>query len=465
MKPSLPELFQTRHFLLDPSCYLVGGAKRSALYNLKSGNVFSIDETAAKVLERCENGLSLEAVLSEVDGVQPDELMAYLKQLAVAGMGNFYERPLPFIEKLQPNLTLEQKVRRRVSQPVSYAFLELTPECNYACTFCTPTETAARRRTGCMRWVMDTAIEPMLRDDEWLTVIDDLAWIGCPALHFIGGEPLLREELLIKLIDRARGQGIAKIYLSTNTTLLGDEQVDFFARQGVHLFIQLVSHRPAVHDRLTGCPGSYRLLTRNLGKLKRAGCPYSFTLLLTEDTHTEQTGALEYFRAFDPYQVSVDWLRPGAPRDAAPSGMAPSLFRCRPQFPPLTAGPFFQRRDSHACWMGKLAITANGSVLPCIIARKELIGHVRHKSVKHLYRDKDFDFYWHFNIDKVEGCNGCEFRYACFDCRPLARSVCGRLTAKDPYCTYAPLEGRWLAPTTLKQVSPAPDDGNTQDTY
>ena len=47
----------------------------------------------------------------------------------------------------------------------------------------------------------------------------------------------------------------------------------------------------------------------------------------------------------------------------------------------------------------------------------------------------------HFNKDKIKECNCCEYRYACFDCRP--NSISGDLEEKPWYCTYKPLEGKW----------------------
>ena len=46
-----------------------------------------------------------------------------------------------------------------------------------------------------------------------------------------------------------------------------------------------------------------------------------------------------------------------------------------------------------------------------------------------------------FTKDKIEECSECEYRYACFDCRP--NSLSRKISEKPWYCTYNPLTGNW----------------------
>lgn len=46
-----------------------------------------------------------------------------------------------------------------------------------------------------------------------------------------------------------------------------------------------------------------------------------------------------------------------------------------------------------------------------------------------------------FSKDKIRECSECEYRYACFDCRP--NSLSGNIYEKPWYCTYNPLLGEW----------------------
>ena len=49
-----------------------------------------------------------------------------------------------------------------------------------------------------------------------------------------------------------------------------------------------------------------------------------------------------------------------------------------------------------------------------------------------------------FKKDKICECQSCEFRYACFDCRP--DSISNNIYEKPWYCTYTPATGKWEDP-------------------
>ena len=46
-----------------------------------------------------------------------------------------------------------------------------------------------------------------------------------------------------------------------------------------------------------------------------------------------------------------------------------------------------------------------------------------------------------FNKDKIKECSECEFRYACYDCRP--DSLTEDIQEKPYYCTYNVRNGFW----------------------
>ena len=47
----------------------------------------------------------------------------------------------------------------------------------------------------------------------------------------------------------------------------------------------------------------------------------------------------------------------------------------------------------------------------------------------------------YFSKEYVEECSQCEYRYACYDCRPDEISM--DINAKPWYCTYNPALGEW----------------------
>ena len=114
--------------------------------------------------------------------------------------------------------------------------------------------------------------------------------------------------------------------------------------------------------------------------------------------------------------------------------------------------PFFSSRKEftealqfNPCWKGKVAITDDGSVLPCVFGRECVAGNILTQPLSDiLSRDDGMKKYWYMIKDRIDVCRDCEFRYGCYDCRPLARGWGGgHLTAKTFGCGYDPYTGRW----------------------
>src|SRR5438046_10064269 len=82
--------------------------------------------------------------------------------------------------------------------------LELTHACNLRCGFCytdSPRHTLART--------------PDLADEDWLAVVDEAIALGVLEAVVTGGEPLLRRDLTLEVIERLDAAG-AGTTLHTN---------------------------------------------------------------------------------------------------------------------------------------------------------------------------------------------------------------------------------------------------------
>lgn len=115
--------------------------------------------------------------------------------------------------------------------------------CNNNCLFCY--EPPSRRRA-----------EPGL--DEIFRALYQGRRGGCWIAAVIGGEPTLRRDL-DKIAAFARKAGYACVKICTNGAKLADPSYTAgLARAGFNMFdISLHGHEAAVHDRLTGVPGSF----------------------------------------------------------------------------------------------------------------------------------------------------------------------------------------------------------------
>ena len=106
---------------------------------------------------------------------------------------------------------------------------------------------------------------------------------------------------------------------------------------------------------------------------------------------------------------------------------------------------FLNNIEYHPCLGHTLTICNNGDVIPCPMMRGHIFGNIRNRALYTVFErswDKISKF-WKLNLDKIEKCTACEFRYTCADCRALEESLTGKLEGKM-LCSYNPNEGVWL---------------------
>jgi radical SAM protein with 4Fe4S-binding SPASM domain len=84
-----------------------------------------------------------------------------------------------------------------------------------------------------------------------------------------------------------------------------------------------------------------------------------------------------------------------------------------------------------------LAITPEGEVIGCIMMRKPIFGRLPSQKLIEVLRGDSFIELSMITNGKIDGCSVCEYRYACFDCRPAAISNSENLLEK-PDCGYDP---------------------------
>ena len=165
-------------FVLEPKVFLVKGFKRGALYDLSSGNVYSIDSISAKIIAQCVKGIPSAQIAQTIEEVNFEEITEYLKKLLYLKLGKIVGNKYPAWSS--PLNAYEQKL--------NFIWLELTSKCNLSCIHCYAyAEESANRNL-------------QLTTEDWKKIIRKAYDMECKKIQFIGGEPMLFGENIFILI-------------------------------------------------------------------------------------------------------------------------------------------------------------------------------------------------------------------------------------------------------------------------
>lgn len=388
-------------FHLEPHCVLVTGARRAAIYDLNSGNVYSVNDVGTEILLGREEN---------------PEYWQQLVDLGLAYQGN--RKPLLEIPHFKPQL--------------SFMWLEVTSDCNLKCIHC------YGKFGGCPK-VADEQID-------WANVLSQGAELGCRKVQFIGGEPFKYHGLL-DLIFLAKELGYTFIEVFTNGTLLTRENAAFLKDCGARIAISLYSVNEEVHDGITQVRGSFGRTMAALDSLKEFGVETRVAVVLMRQNQETVDETCRFIHACGFRFKGADLVRPSG--RGGDQGLIPDAdlirthsLRTRPNF--VTGLVVYSRaKVANSCWSGRMAITPSGDVIPCTFARNHVVGNIIQQPLGEIVEGESIRCLWATTLDSVEVCRDCEYRYACKDCRPLAEASSGNLFAKNPRCLYNPYEGVW----------------------
>lgn len=407
-------------FRLFDHCHMVAGAKRGALYNTESGKVLSINKGALELLKACQTQ-RLEELL-DISAESNQIYIQFLQNLATKGFGAIYITAPPNnsgdpVELAAPTL--------------EFLWLELTSNCNNRCLHC---------------YASSGPCEPkvIIPHERWMSLIGEAKQAGATAIQLIGGEPMLYQRWR-ELAIEARAKNYDLIEIFTNGTLITDDDIAFFKQYNIHIATTIYAADAATHDHITLHNGSFAKTYENIKKLRAAAIPLRIASIIMKPNENEADSIMKLCAELGVEVNPPDVVRPTGRGDDA--DLLPQNYTKPPIKPPFytDAQSFAHNRHYHSCLAGKLAVTSDGDVIPCIFARNQVCGNVLTQSLSSILEGELLQRCWTTTKDHVEKCKDCEYRYACTDCRPLAQ---GSDTAKkwlacSKGCLYNPQTGIW----------------------
>jgi MoaA/NifB/PqqE/SkfB family radical SAM enzyme len=173
------------------------------------------------------------------------------------------------------------------------AKLELTYACNLRCGFC---YTDSPRRT--------LQRTPELSDEEWRRVVREALDLGIVEAVVTGGEPFLRRELTLEVIETLATAGVG-ITLNTNGWFVDEEiAARLGALHGVTAHVSVDGARAGLHDSSRGVPGSWRRAIEGVDRLLGAGVGVCAVHVVTPGNADAVGDFLEQM-----WTLGVPWVR------------------------------------------------------------------------------------------------------------------------------------------------------------
>jgi AdoMet-dependent heme synthase len=261
--------------------------------------------------------------------------------------------------------------------------LDLTYRCNQKCIHCY-NPNAQERLNG------ETAITEELKLSELVQLLDQLVELGVFRIILSGGEASLHPAFW-GIIHAARKRGFC-VELYSNGINFTDEVTKRLKDLGIHkVSLSLYSHEPALHDEITGIPGSWDRTVQVFKLLKRHNIQSAFKCIPMKSTvsgyfATKQLGA----SLAD--SVSMDMsLSAGYRENLSPLDLQPTEAQMTEIFSREIEQGNLKKEvkldlTSSPCGAGKksLCIAPNGNIYPCTGFPYSL-GNIRESRLKKVW--------------------------------------------------------------------------------
>lgn len=393
----------------------------NVVYNLLLQKQFFVDEDLLKVLQQFIAHKSSEELV-KLYGTE------MLKKFENFIINNNIGKFLPYLsanEEISSYNKYTLSLHSATPFEIEQIVLELTNQCNLDCSFCTDIN-IVYRSCGCRR----VKALDILDDKKFLEIAEEIILLQPKTVVFSGGEPLLRKELLMKMITKFSDANILSI-VYTNGELLDEYIMNFFYSNSVILIFQIVSHNDSSYKQITKSNVGYLELLDKINYYKNINGKIIFTLVVCKENENDLNETLKFLDANNIEAIKA-YIYP-------PSTSATTLFYDESIFYKnklklqVNIHNFNYLKQFNSCLADSIFINSDGLVFPCMGLRKYILGNLQFEKLYEVFRREDYRNFWELSKNKINYCSNCGYNLACQDCRALELQVTGNI--KDMhYC-------------------------------
>jgi len=262
---------------------------------------------------------------------------------------------------------------------------------------------------GCNKWDDNDDSLPLKK---WENLLEELVNLDCKEVFLKGGDLTLSWDKTMSILDYAR---------------------DMFEHMYITLHEQSISK--SIIDDL-GDKANIILQCEDVKGVPSVAQAHTYLITVKPEDWRSNSNTISSIAQKD---IMVDFI-------IKDTNNLVDNMRMMPRNISLNVHRFTNNMKYHPCVGHTITITHSGDAIPCPMMRKYKLGNVKHKELYTIFENENEGIYrfWNLNLDKIEKCKLCEFRYACNDCRALEEGLTGRLEGKV-LCGYNPENGDWLS--------------------
>lgn len=323
------------------------------------------------------------------------------------------------------------------------AWLYLTDNCNFRCKYCYVKKEPKRMSTETIKDSIDQLIE--IAKANSLKRID---------LKLAGGEPLLALDLLEFIVDYVKQFDIEiKIFIITNGSLVTPKIVKFLKKNKVMVAISLDGLQK-YHDKqrvFANGNGTFKSVMKGINTFIKLKYPKEWMIINIVVSKYNVDGLYEVTQFLLKNKFNFSYLlfkenkqskliKPSAKK------IIPELFKCfniieEKMYPHLLMDILFDRINlaraprTQNCLAGQcyVAISSDGRISTCPMIKPSKYS-VQKKELSKFLKNEPTGIS-KFNINNVEECKDCHWRYICAGgCPAINYSKFGKLNKKSIYC-------------------------------
>lgn len=392
------------YYCLNKDVYIVDGLKKSCIYDLSKGHLYSINHNLAKVLRR------INECYYDIEYNFKDELKDIINIL---------------IEKEVISTSTTQKINNIEDLKVNYktsklAWIEITSKCNLKCIHCYNESDDFKYH--------DMSVE------DYKYTIDFLLANEITKLQIIGGEPFVNPTILKEMLEYSVGK-FELLEIFTNGTLIPNDFYDYLKKHNIRIALSVYSYNNIDHDKVTNVIGAHYKTNQTIANLKKYGIQYRICNVLMDGITLGQQNTNLY--KLDPEKDVVRMSGRANYKLLTHELIKKKLITKKTFETPINKSFVTRLVSGHNCFSNRIYVSSDLNVYPCVMERRISHGNIKENNLLKFNIN-----ILNFNKDHIDDCRCCEYRYACFDCRP--NSLETNIASKPWYCTYNVNDGVWI---------------------